>query len=367
MGPTGPKSEQDDHHEGVNSRKSSWSNSRVINSLPLYISNNYSPYQTLDFDLTVQEYCRNRNNHISLNNRINKNTSQKGKHQTITTYDSVNTPFNKIIRNCKVVVSGDFNVGKTCLINRFGSDIYSDSYQTTIGVDFDLQRFNILGQPYVLQIWDTAGLEQFRCITKSYYRGCQVALLVFDVSNMRTLADVHRWKDEVLTSAKTFDQMSIDEERKSNDSKHNINCNNNNNNNNSYDAYHTQEETPLLFLVGTKCDSHIPETTRAFYIEQANKIAASLRAELWFVSAKTGENVQELFHRIAALSFNRCIVNEIQRRKFETSTMGACIKEKILQQQKDLWNQSSKFIKITKKKDGDDKRSRCVNVQCVIK
>ena len=319
---------------------------RTINSLPLKPSTDYTPYYDLEFTPAVQEYCRNRSNHILQNGHKSGNGKQKRN-----SYDSVNAPFSKIIRSCKVVVSGDVAVGKTCLVNRFGHDIYSSSYQTTIGVDFDLQRFQILDQPYVLQIWDTAGLERFKCITSSYYRGCQAALLVFDMSNMSTLANVLRWKDEVLESSKTFDQLSNELDS----------------GNNGNEKRNAQDNSPLLFLVGTKCDLPLSEASKYFIHEQANKIANILRAELWFVSAQSGQNVNELFNRVASLTFNRCIQSEIQRIKFEASTLGACLKEKIIQQQRELWNQSSKLIKITKKREGDERRTRCVNIQCVIK
>lgn len=326
---------------------------RIINHLPPPASLlNYTPYKNLEFNWNVQEYCRNRNNHISRKSSTDStNTQKSGKQPKTIVYNSVNTPFNKVVRSCKLVVSGDVAVGKTCLVNRFGRDVYSNKYQTTIGVDFDIQKFNILGQPYVLQVWDTAGLERFKCITSSYYRGCEVALLVFDVSNLSTLANVLRWKEEVLTLSKTFEQQLslVDNQSTQQQNKDHSN------------------DGPLLFLVGTKSDLSLSESSRLFIQEQANKIANLLQAELWFVSAQTGQNVNELFNRIAALTFNRCITNEIQRIKFENSTLGACLKEKIAQQQKELWYQSSKLIKITRKKDGDDRRSKCVNVQCVIK
>lgn len=186
-------------------------------------------------------------------------------------------------------------------------------------------------------------------MTSSYYRGCQAALLVFDVSNLSTLANVLRWKDEVLDSSKTYDQLATEDAQTK--GKKMLKTAN----------------SPLLFLVGTKCDLPVSEGTRSFIREQANKIAQILEAELWFVSAQTGENVNELFKRVAALSFNRCILSEINKIKFETSTIGICLKEKLLQQQRELWNHSSKLIKITKKKEGDDRRTRCINVQCVIK
>lgn len=182
-----------------------------------------------------------------------------------------------------------------------------------------------------------------------------MALLVFDMSNMSTLANVFKWKEEVLAGSKTFDQLTNEHDA--------LKLTNQRNNRDEHDA----NSKPLLFLVGTKSDLPLTESSRVFIREQANKIASILQAELWFVSARTGENVNELFNRIAALAFNRCILVEILRARFEASTMGACLKEKFLQQQRELWNQSSKLIKITKRKDGDDRRTRCVNIQCVIK
>lgn len=321
----------------------------VITHLPLPPLVDYSPYEGLEFDQSVLDFCRSNFNSragqltFEDRNRINGNLFKS--YRTLS-----KIPFTyKTARSCKVVVSGDVAVGKTCLVNRFGHDIYTNKYQTTIGVDFDIQKFNILGQPYVLQIWDTAGLERFKCITSSYYRGCQAALLVFDMSNLSTLANVIRWKEEVLSSSKTFDQMLA------------------NQNSPNPDETIKDPSLPLLFLVGTKSDLPIADSTRQFIREQANKIANLLQAELWFVSAQTGENVNELFNRVASLTFNRNIQSEVQRIKFESSTLGANLKEKIIQQQKELWLKSSKLIKITKRKDGDDRRTRCINVQCVIR
>jgi len=175
--------------------------------------------------------------------------------------------------------------------------------------------------------------------------------LVFDVSNLSTLANVLGWRDEVVCSSKTFEQLATEMDIS----------------NHRTSKLPTDPGSPLLFLVGTKSDLPLTESSRSFIKEQANKIANLLQAELWFVSAQTGENVNELFNRVAALAFNRCILEEMHRVKYETSTLGACIKEKILQQQRELWHQSSKLVKITKKREGDDKRSRCVNIQCVIK
>ncbi|XP_026581648.1 ras-related protein Rab-34-like, partial [Pseudonaja textilis] len=73
----------------------------------------------------------------------------------------------------KIIAVGDLSVGKTCLINRFCKDTFDKNYKATIGVDFEMERFEILGVPFSLQLWDTAGQERFKCIASTYYRGAQ--------------------------------------------------------------------------------------------------------------------------------------------------------------------------------------------------
>lgn len=52
----------------------------------------------------------------------------------------------------KVIVVGDLSVGKTCLINRFCKDTFDKNYKATIGVDFEMERFEVLGIPFSLQL-----------------------------------------------------------------------------------------------------------------------------------------------------------------------------------------------------------------------
>ncbi|XP_072455704.1 ras-related protein Rab-36 isoform X5 [Notamacropus eugenii] len=93
----------------------------------------------------------------------------------------------------KVVVLGDLYVGKTSLINRFCKDTFDRDYKATIGVDFEIERFQISGIPYSLQIWDTAGQEKFKCIASAYYRGAQVIITAFDLADIQTLGHTRQW------------------------------------------------------------------------------------------------------------------------------------------------------------------------------
>ncbi|NXT88672.1 RAB36 protein, partial [Anhinga rufa] len=98
----------------------------------------------------------------------------------------------------KVVVVGDLYVGKTSLINRFCKDNFDRDYKATIGVDFEIERFEIIGMPYNLQIWDTAGQEKFKCIASAYYRGAEVIITVFDLADIQTLDHTKQWLEDAL-------------------------------------------------------------------------------------------------------------------------------------------------------------------------
>ena len=71
----------------------------------------------------------------------------------------------------KLLLIGDSGVGKSSLLHRFADDVYTDSYISTIGVDFKIKTLEVEEKIVKLQIWDTAGQERFRTITSSYYRG----------------------------------------------------------------------------------------------------------------------------------------------------------------------------------------------------
>ncbi|XP_051693036.1 ras-related protein Rab-36 isoform X1 [Oryctolagus cuniculus] len=98
----------------------------------------------------------------------------------------------------KVVVVGDLYVGKTSLIHRFCKNMFDRDYKATIGVDFEIERFEVAGVPYSLQIWDTAGQEKFKCIASAYYRGAQVIVSAFDLTDIQTLEHTRQWLKDAL-------------------------------------------------------------------------------------------------------------------------------------------------------------------------
>ena len=97
----------------------------------------------------------------------------------------------------KLLLIGDSGVGKSCLLLRFADDTYTESYISTIGVDFKIRTIELEGKTVKLQIWDTAGQERFRTITSSYYRGAHGIIVVYDVTDESTFANVKQWLQEI--------------------------------------------------------------------------------------------------------------------------------------------------------------------------
>lgn len=93
-----------------------------------------------------------------------------------------------------IIFSG---VGKSSLLLRFSDNTFTGSYITTIGVDFKIKTVTVNNQKVKLQIWDTAGQERFRTITSTYYRGTHGVIVVYDVTNGESFANVKRWLHEI--------------------------------------------------------------------------------------------------------------------------------------------------------------------------
>ena len=83
----------------------------------------------------------------------------------------------------KYIIVGESCVGKSCLLLQFIDGRFKDAHDLTIGVDFGSKCIKLDdGTNVKVQIWDTAGQESFRSITRSYYRGSICALLVYDIT-----------------------------------------------------------------------------------------------------------------------------------------------------------------------------------------
>ncbi|CAH0773817.1 unnamed protein product [Bemisia tabaci] len=163
----------------------------------------------------------------------------------------------------KLLLIGDSGVGKSCLLLRFADDTYTESYISTIGVDFKIRTIDLDGKTIKLQIWDTAGQERFRTITSSYYRGAHGIIVVYDCSDAESFNNLKQWLEEI-------------------------------------DRYACENVNKLL--VGNKCDL---TTKKVVDYETAKEYANTLGIPFLETSAKNATNVEQAFITMASEIKNR--------------------------------------------------------------
>lgn len=164
----------------------------------------------------------------------------------------------------KVILIGDSSTGKTSMIQRFINNTFEDKHLNTIGVDFFMRACDIEKHHIKLQIWDTAGTEKYRSISSSYYRGSHAAFIVFDLTCRNTFENVRNW---------------VDSFRK--------NCNPQNKNN--------------IILIGNKSDLTVERQVKQ---EEAEELAQTNEMIYWETSAKSGQNVEEVFSYVTKLLYD---------------------------------------------------------------
>lgn len=153
----------------------------------------------------------------------------------------------------RVVFMGDSQVGKSSLIHRFFKNEFDNHLKNTVCASYYAYEETINDRKVIMQIWDTAGQEKYRSLGPIYYRNATVGIAVLDVTQEDSLSKLEKWIEEFLL--------------------------------------HT--ENPLLYIVGNKIDL-IPILDRT-KTDKIKEFAKEKKAEWFFTSAKTGENVSQLF------------------------------------------------------------------------
>ena len=98
----------------------------------------------------------------------------------------------------KVIMIGDTGVGKSCVINRLTKDNFDEQVQVTIGVEFGNYVIRMNDRHNIsLQIWDTAGQESYRNITRSFYKGSHAVVMVYSVTDADSLQNMRIWKNMI--------------------------------------------------------------------------------------------------------------------------------------------------------------------------
>ena len=153
----------------------------------------------------------------------------------------------------KFIIIGDSGVGKSNILLRYTRDKFNEEFQSTIGVEFGVKNLQIEDKIYRVQIWDTAGQENFRSITRAYYKNSVCACVVYDITSKKSFENIQSW---------------IEDCRKQ--------C----------------PKTILLVLIANKVDL---ENEREVSYEEGANFAKKYEMFFFETSAKTGKNIDEVF------------------------------------------------------------------------
>lgn len=153
---------------------------------------------------------------------------------------------------------GDAGVGKSSIQTRFVNQTFSKPYELTIGVEFASKEVILDNEKIKLHLWDTAGQESFRSICRSYYRGADSAIIVYDVSSKPSFDHIVMWLNDIKSTSDDVD----------------------------------------IYIVGNKSDleNRVPQ----YNIDQLFEEYPYIKH--FYTSAKEGKNIDNLFNTIASQS-----------------------------------------------------------------
>lgn len=167
----------------------------------------------------------------------------------------------------KVCVFGDGGVGKTCLINRYLTGLFTPDPTITLGVDFHVKWIDLEEKKIFLQIWDFAGEERFRFILPSYIIGASGCIFMYDITRYSTFRNFDDWLDVFNEGVKR-----------------------------------NNEEIPFI-IIGGKSDLESVRTVPKEEVEEAVEKFNILDSLV--CSSKTGENIEDIFVNITRIMMNK--------------------------------------------------------------
>ena len=198
---------------------------------------------------------RDRNNNISTNNKNSNN-----KHSYLPS--NKNYKINK--HQFKIILIGESSVGKTSIINRYIDNKFTNKFESTITVETKKKLYQIDNDNIAeLNIWDTAGEEKFRTITKQFYKDTHGALIVYDITNKESFERINFWLKDLID----FSPPDI-----------------------------------IIYLIGNKIDL---EKKREVEFNEGKKYSEENNILFNEVSAKNGNNVSAIFDILSNKIFEK--------------------------------------------------------------
>lgn len=109
----------------------------------------------------------------------------------------------------KVLVVGEQGVGKTCLLNQYCYQRFDNNTPPTIGCDFTTKVTSLGGKTVRLQLWDIAGQERYKSVSKLYVKGAQGCIVVCDIKDQQTMSESLKWKTIIEENCDVVDNKHI--------------------------------------------------------------------------------------------------------------------------------------------------------------
>ena len=161
--------------------------------------------------------------------------------------------------DCKVVFLGDKNVGKTTIIYQYINGIFLENVEPTFSASFNQKSLNINGTKINFDIWDTAGEEAYRSLTKIFLNRANICILVYDTTKKKTFENIKNvWYNLILD--------------------------------------HLDKEEIIFVLIGNKNDLYDQQKISA---QEANLYAKEINAIYDELNALSNEKINNLMEKIA--------------------------------------------------------------------
>ena len=100
---------------------------------------------------------------------------------------------NENIISIKLIIIGSVNVGKTSLLTRYATGKFQRTLKSTSNASFIIKNKIINNKEYEIKLWDTAGQEKYRSLTKIFIKDAKIALLVYSIDDLDSFNDLEMW------------------------------------------------------------------------------------------------------------------------------------------------------------------------------
>ena len=104
------------------------------------------------------------------------------------------------MKKTKVILVGEPKVGKTSIINQYVENSFLDEYLTTLTGEKLSKEVEINNSKINLEIWDTAGQEQFRAVNKVLMKNSKIAILVYDITDKKSFKELSYWYNQIIST-----------------------------------------------------------------------------------------------------------------------------------------------------------------------